>query len=91
MSRWGKRKASSTDAKEEDSGVDNGVTACELSQTRKVVVKEWKGQILVDIREYYTSKDGQLMPSKKGISLTLEQWELLREHADGVDRALDEV
>jgi len=38
----------------------------QLSRTRKVVVKKFKGKVFVDIREYY-NKDGLDLPGKKGL------------------------
>jgi hypothetical protein len=48
-----------------------------------VAVKKFKGKVFVDVREFW-SKDGEDLPSKKGISLPLEQWEMLREHIEDV-------
>ncbi|KAI8103455.1 hypothetical protein M9435_004794 [Picochlorum sp. BPE23] len=48
-----------------------------LSSKRYVGLKTFHGKHLVDIREFY-EKDGQMMPGKTGISLTLKQWECLR-------------
>lgn len=45
----------------------------QLSDTRRLSISTFKGQTLLDIREYYL-KDGQLLPGKKGISLSVEQW-----------------
>jgi hypothetical protein len=39
----------------------------QLSRTRKVVVKKFKGKVFVDIREFW-SKDGEDLPSKKGMT-----------------------
>ena len=36
-------------------------------------VREFKGKTYVDIREYYTDKNMDMMPGKKGISLNVEQ------------------
>jgi hypothetical protein len=55
----------------------------QLSRNRKVAVKKFKGKVFVDVREFW-SKDGEDLPSKKGISLPLEQWEMLREHIEDV-------
>ncbi|KIW69064.1 hypothetical protein, variant [Phialophora macrospora] len=48
----------------------------EIAKTRRVTISEFKGQTMVGIREYY-EKDGQWLPGKKGISLTLEQYSAL--------------
>ncbi|GLJ37891.1 hypothetical protein SUGI_0770900 [Cryptomeria japonica] len=81
MPKWAKRKF--------EGGNDEGarIEACELSQYRKVVVRMWQGKVYVDFREFYT-KDGKQLPGKKGISLSLEQWEVLRNHMDEVDKAI---
>lgn len=49
----------------------------QLSTKRYVGLKTFQGKHLVDIREFY-EKDGQMLPGRTGISLTLKQWECLR-------------
>ena len=45
-------------------------------------MKKWSNRVLVDVREYY-DKDGVMLPGKKGISLTVDQWmELLKMQND---------
>jgi hypothetical protein len=39
-------------------------------------VRDFKGKTYVDIREYYTDKNMDMMPGKKGISLNVEQVKL---------------
>ncbi|XP_022187956.2 RNA polymerase II transcriptional coactivator [Nilaparvata lugens] len=56
----------------------------ELEGTKAVKVREFKGKIYVDIREYY-EKNGKLLPGKKGIALTVSQWRKLNEIAGEVD------
>lgn len=46
-----------------------------LGNKKFVDVREFKGKIYVDIREYY-EKDGEMRPGKKGISLSTEHWEV---------------
>lgn len=46
-----------------------------LGNKKFVDVREFKGKILIDIREYY-EKNGEMLPGKKGISLNTEQWEV---------------
>lgn len=47
-----------------------------LQGKKLLKVREFKGKVYVDIREFY-EKNGELLPGKKGISLTPEQWRKL--------------
>ncbi|XP_019234272.1 PREDICTED: RNA polymerase II transcriptional coactivator KIWI-like isoform X2 [Nicotiana attenuata] len=71
------KKASRTD----DSDDADGIVVCE---NRRVSVRSFQGKIMVDIREFYV-KDGKQMPGRKGISLSMDQWNVLRDHADEID------
>ncbi|KAL8668706.1 MAG: hypothetical protein Q9168_006675 [Polycauliona sp. 1 TL-2023] len=47
----------------------------EISSNRRVNVTEFKGQKMVNIREYYEDKNsGAMLPGKKGITLPLAQY-----------------
>ncbi|KAK8125545.1 rna polymerase ii transcriptional coactivator [Apiospora kogelbergensis] len=48
-----------------------------LTATRRVVISEFKSKPLISVREYYTDGAGEMKPGKKGISLTLDQWNSL--------------
>ncbi|KAH9613845.1 hypothetical protein KSS87_000382 [Heliosperma pusillum] len=72
-----------------DNGDDDNIVVCEISKNRRVSVRTWQGKVVVDIREFY-SKDGKQMPGKKGISLTMDQWKVLREHVEEIDQAVAE-
>lgn len=37
-----------------------------------VTVKEFKGKTYIDIRTYFENDQGEMMPTKKGVSLTPE-------------------
>eukprot|EP00940_MAST-03C_sp_MAST-3C-sp2_P002199 g2199.t1 len=50
----------------------------QLSSTRRVTVREYKGRDFVDIREFY-EKDGAQLPGKKGISLSVSEWQSVPE------------
>ncbi|KAE8694425.1 RNA polymerase II transcriptional coactivator KIWI [Hibiscus syriacus] len=82
-------KTSKFSAADDDSDDSNDIVVCEISRNRRVSVRNWNGKIWVDIREFYI-KDGKQLPGKKGISLSLDQWNTLRDHADEIDKALGE-
>ncbi|KAL3844792.1 hypothetical protein ACJIZ3_002195 [Penstemon smallii] len=71
-----------------DSDDSDSIVICELSKNRKVSVRNWQGKVWVDIREFY-SKDGKELPGKKGISLSMDQWKILRDHVDEIDKEIE--
>ena len=58
-----------------------------LEGKKKVSIRKFKGQIYVDIREYY-EKDGEEKPSKKWISMKPELWEKLKSRISDIDSAI---
>jgi hypothetical protein len=60
-----------------------------LDRNRFVKVREFKGKVYIDIREFYES-DGELKPGRKGISLSTKQWQKLKSVISEVDEALKE-
>jgi len=81
--RTPRKKETKKDTKEKK-GKDekDGSTAeyIDLGGSKRVSVSTFKGQKLVDIRAYWTDS-----PTKKGISLTKEQWEKLKGAVDKID------
>ncbi|KAK8873866.1 transcriptional Coactivator p15-domain-containing protein [Apiospora arundinis] len=59
-----------------------------LTTTRRVVISEFKGKPLISVREYYTDAAGDMKPGKKGISLTLDQWNSLMKATTEVNAEL---
>ncbi|KAJ3675224.1 hypothetical protein LUZ60_004266 [Juncus effusus] len=72
-----------------DSSSEDDIVVCELAKNRRLTVRKWQGKLWVDIREFY-EKDGKSLPGKKGISLPLDQWKILREHMDKIDEVVNE-
>ena len=62
-------------------------TLYKLSKMRFVNVAEFKGKVVVNIREYFYS-NGKQLPCKKGISLSIEQWDNLKSHMESIDSEL---
>ncbi|KAF3657052.1 RNA polymerase II transcriptional coactivator KIWI [Capsicum chacoense] len=82
------KKFSKTD--DSDDADADGIVVCEISKNRRVSVRSFGGKIMVDIREFYV-KEGKQMPGRKGISLSMDQWNVLRDHADEIDEAVAEA
>ncbi|KAJ7770215.1 transcriptional Coactivator p15-domain-containing protein [Mycena maculata] len=80
-------KAEDTDSE----GVDvqctpEGEKFIDLGKNKRVTVRNFKGSTLIDIREFYADKATQeLKPGKKGISLSVDQWEELKKIAGTLD------
>ncbi|KAI0813175.1 transcriptional Coactivator p15-domain-containing protein [Xylaria sp. FL0064] len=69
------KKVKTKTASEANPGKDDeGNSFWPLSATRRVVLQNFKGKNYVNLREYYTDPSGELRPGKKGIMLTLEQY-----------------
>ncbi|KAG5343009.1 hypothetical protein C0989_005960 [Termitomyces sp. Mn162] len=57
----------------------------DLGKKKRATVRSFKGIPLIDIREFYGNDDDE-KPGKKGISLTLEQWETLKKSMEILDK-----
>jgi len=62
----------------------------DLSETRKVSVSKFKGNLTVDLREYYKKGD-KLLPGQKGICLPLDQWQTLASQFPAILRAMEDL
>merc|ERR1712236_162927 len=69
---------------------DSGETYFDLEKQKRVTVREFKGKVYVDIREFY-EKDGKTLPGKKGISLNTKQWNMLKEIIRDVQDAVNRM
>ncbi|KAF3163068.1 hypothetical protein TWF106_005616 [Orbilia oligospora] len=56
-------------------------------KSRRVTVSEFKGNVLVSVREYY-EKDGKYFPGKKGISMSLDQFNQLIKVLPALEEAI---
>ncbi|XP_074526675.1 SUB1 regulator of transcription b [Halichoeres trimaculatus] len=59
----------------------------QIGKMRYVSVRDFKGKVLIDIREYWMN-DGEMRPGKKGISLNPEQWNQLKDQISEIDDAI---
>ncbi|XP_041916283.1 SUB1 regulator of transcription a [Alosa pseudoharengus] len=60
----------------------------QIGKMRYVSVRNFKGKVLIDIREYWIDQEGEMKPGRKGISLNPEQWNQLKEQISEIDDAV---
>jgi len=82
-----KKQFKSDTAKKGASGSDEKEPKFELGRMRYVTVREFKGRVMVDFREFYDA-NGEMRPGKKGLALSVEQWNTLKEHMSDIDAAV---
>uniref|UniRef100_A0A4W6G4A9 Activated RNA polymerase II transcriptional coactivator p15 n=1 Tax=Lates calcarifer TaxID=8187 RepID=A0A4W6G4A9_LATCA len=63
----------------------------QIGKMRYVSVRDFKGKVLIDIREYWMNADGEMKPGKKGISLNPEQWNQLKDQISEIDDAIKRI
>ncbi|KAG9261684.1 SUB1 regulator of transcription b [Astyanax mexicanus] len=81
-------KPSSSSKQSDKSAGDN---MFQIGKMRYVSVRDFKGKVLIDIREYWMDQAGDMKPGKKGISLNPEQWNQLKEQMSDIDDAIRRV
>ncbi|OIR57561.1 MAG: transcription coactivator PC4 [Amphiamblys sp. WSBS2006] len=57
----------------------------ELSEKKRVSVSKWGNRVKVNIREYWVKSENEMLPTKKGVMLSLEEWETLKEILADID------
>uniref|UniRef100_A0A8B9BGF4 Activated RNA polymerase II transcriptional coactivator p15 n=2 Tax=Anser TaxID=8842 RepID=A0A8B9BGF4_9AVES len=60
----------------------------QIGKMRYVRVSCFKGKVLVDIREFYVDKEGDMKPGRKGIALSAEEWNQLKKIIPDIDAAV---
>ncbi|XP_073685872.1 SUB1 regulator of transcription a [Garra rufa] len=75
----------SSASKESSSKNDN---MFQIGKMKYVSVRNFKGNLLIDIREYFMDQEGEMKPGRKGISLNPEQWNQLKQQISEIDDAV---
>ncbi|KAK9816898.1 hypothetical protein WJX72_006917 [[Myrmecia] bisecta] len=86
LDQWAKLRGSAADVSKAADDCDLEY-ALDLASMRRVTITEFKGRVLIDLREFY-EKEGQQLPGKKGIALSQDQWALVCGSLDAVDEAI---
>ncbi|XP_072514552.1 SUB1 regulator of transcription a [Salminus brasiliensis] len=79
---------SSKASSKSSSGSSKNDNMFQIGKMRYVSVRDFKGKVLIDIREYWMDQEGEMKPGRKGISLNPEQWNQLKEQIDDIDEAV---
>ncbi|KAK7737902.1 hypothetical protein SLS53_006280 [Cytospora paraplurivora] len=86
VSKKDKKGSNSGDSKNVD---EEGNTFWELSNKRRIVVQKFKGNVYVNLREYYEDKKtGAMRPGTKGIMLSIEQYKTLLSNVPAINKEL---
>ncbi|KAF7687491.1 SUB1 regulator of transcription b [Silurus meridionalis] len=83
--KGGETSKPSGSTKSDDNAGDN---MFQIGKLRYVSVRDFKGKVLIDLREYWMDQAGEMKPGKKGISLNPEQWNQLKEQMSDIDDAI---
>lgn len=51
----------------------------ELFRLRKVKVKKFQNRVYVDLRQYEMNQEAKIVPTPKGVTLTVEEWDKIKE------------
>ncbi|XP_051924356.1 activated RNA polymerase II transcriptional coactivator p15-like [Hippocampus zosterae] len=70
---------------------NTGDNMFQIGRMRYVSVRDFKGKVLIDIREYWMNPDGDIKPGKKGIALNPEQWNQLKDQISEIDDAIKSI
>ena len=85
-----KEKEKNEDGKSDDIIVGNNEVKFLLDNKKRVTVHKFKGQLKVDIREFYDD-NGEMKPGKRGISLSLDNWTKLKKFINEIDESIDNM
>jgi len=88
-----KKKKKKKNKEEVEDGVElDDEGRVDLGRDKLMDVREFKGRLLIDTREFYTDKkDGEKKPGKKGISLSTAEWENLKKAIPYIDRKIKKM
>ncbi len=61
-----------------------------LDSKKRITVHKFKGQLKVDIREFYED-NGEMKPGKKGITLNMDNWKKFKGFIAYIDETIDDM
>lgn len=61
-----------------------------MDSKKRITVHKFKGQLKVDIREFYED-NGEMKPGKKGITLNMDNWKKFKGFIAYIDETIDDM
>lgn len=58
-----------------------------MTKSKRLSVGKFKGSVNINLREYF-EKDDKWLPTKKGITLNMDSWNLLKKIVKDIDEAI---
>jgi hypothetical protein len=83
----GSEEESEGDSKPERQINEDGEEYWALTKSKRLSVGKFKGSVNINLREYF-EKDDKWLPTKKGITLNMDSWNLLKKIVKDVDEAI---
>jgi hypothetical protein len=71
-----------------DAEADSNGQSFDIDDKKRIQVRTFNGKIFIDLREYFQRGDGAMAPTKKGISLGVDQWEKFLGYIEEVNKAI---
>ncbi|CAD8048131.1 unnamed protein product [Paramecium primaurelia] len=69
---------------------EDGQYFFDLTTYKKIAISKFKGNTMISLREYF-DKDGQMLPTKKGITLSLDNWEKFKQYIGEIDECINKL
>lgn len=67
---------------------ENNEPQWQLSADKLIKIREFRGKLYIDIRQYYNGPNGDLLPTKKGVSFTPEIYQKFKTLIGEIDEEL---
>jgi hypothetical protein len=82
--------AAASKSKPIDDALDNSIVVHEFWANRRgeavrVQIRKYEGRHLIDLRKFFTGRDGKLHPTSKGLAVSIKK---LPDLASGISKAL---
>ena len=91
MSEGGKKVKRSRSDKEESSEGGELPVMVHINELKYVKLMKLQDRVVVNLREYIKDCDGKLHPTKKGIILSLKDWQSLKKEMKTVNQLLQQL